>query len=273
MNKVNGAILLVAVAGAVAIGSYTATRQGRQCGCGGGCMWLRGAPQSAVDLEHRFNSDAATLDQMLRQEQVRLADLIENPGTTETAILTQGRIVSDAREQLMRRAGQHVISLRKELSPAQCRSLMQFSAEVVCGSGAGRQMRIRGDEGEGGRYRRRGGAGMGAGRGPGAGRAGGCGLTCRLQLTDAQSAAVAAKDPGYDTQIEALRNRMMEAREAFAEALQDDSAADEHLLDHLDGILRLHRELDQRVAEHIVVLRGELTPEQRQVLIGLCAAR
>jgi len=244
MNRLNGAILLVAVAGAVAIGSYTATRQRQQCGCGGRCMWLRGAPQPAVDLEHRFNSDAVALDQQLRREQAGLAALIEDPRSTETAILGQARTVSEAREQLMRRAGQHVINLRKELSPAQCRSLMQFSAEVVCGSGRGRQMRIRGAEGEGGRVRRRAGAGMGAGRGPGAGRAGGCGLTCRLQLTDAQSAAVAAKDPGYDAQIETLSDRMMAAREAFAEALQDDNA-----------------------------LRGELTPEQQQVLIGLCAAR
>ncbi len=271
MNKDTRRILLVAAAIVAGVASFAVTRMSTQtpssgpCEC---CKWFEGVPQSLTAMNADFNTEAAYLDQTLRAEQLRLQNVLDDPCSADDAILLQSEKVSLAHAALSRRAGRHVIAMREALPQDKCACFMQFSADVVCGSG-----RVAGCGGQG--------MGQGMGRGRFGGRGGGggmgrrarCGFACVLALTDDQLNHLAEKDPSYEQDLESLKQEVFAVRDTLGQAMGDDSVSDDQLLEQLDDMLAAHGRLDRRVAEHAVIMRDELTIGQQKMLIGLSGRR
>jgi len=266
MNKDTRRILVAAAAIVAAVASFAVTRMSTQAAASGAsecCNWFEGVPQSVTAMNADFNTEAAYLDQTLVAEQLRLQSVLDDPCSPDEAVLLQAEKVSLAHAALTRRAGRHVIAMREALPKNKCSCFMQFSAGVVCGSGRGAS--YGGGQGRG-RGRRR---SAGAGRV----RRGRCGFACVLALNDAQLNSLAEKDPSYEQDLESVRQQVFGARDALGEAMATEDVSDDRLLELLDEMLAAHGRLDRRVAEHVVIMRTELTIGQQKMLIGLSGRR
>jgi len=193
----------------------------------------------------------------------------------------------------MRRVGEHVVELRRNLPASNQDYLMSLCAETVRGPisrmggrvGGGRQNGFGGRGPGGGRgngYGRGGGAGRGGGvgRGGGAGRGGEDGygmrlrvrdrLARRLRLDEGQVSILLDKDSGFEADSMRLRDVLLAERTTLLVIFEDPKSTDEELLQQLDRLILAHSQIERRIAEHVLVLRPYLTVEQQKWLIGLC---
>jgi Spy/CpxP family protein refolding chaperone len=69
-----------------------------------------------------------------------------------------------------------------------------------------------------------------------------------------------------------LKGHMTQAREALAKTLEDPNASDQTVMEHVDRVAEAHHRLERRAAEHLLKIRGLLTPEQRAKLLDAAAS-
>ena len=82
-----------------------------------------------------FDDDAVKLADQLRRRRHELADLLESEGAADAQVLEQVELVIAAHNALERRVAQHVLAIRKHLTPAQQKRLMGLCARQVRGQG------------------------------------------------------------------------------------------------------------------------------------------
>lgn len=237
--------------------------------------WLDEMPLRVVELEKNFADESDELTKALAEQQQALASTLDDPCSTNEAILGEVENVIYVHERLMKRVGRHVVELRSKLPATQQDYLMELCAEVVRGS-------MRGLGGQGGNRSRgdmaRGGAGRGRGRGlqgdgygqrqRGRGR-----LANKLRLTEEQVKAVQEKDPQFEADSLRLAEALIAEMAKLLSLFENRSSSDEQLLQQIDKLVACRSRIERRIAEHVLVLRAYLDVEQQKWLIGLCCRR
>jgi len=247
--------------------------------------WLSDASPAAIELEEQFDEQLDELMNALAARQKFLALVLDDPCTPNEVVLKHTENVIAARENLVRRVGEHVVELRGKLPAANQNYLMGLCAETVrgpmrrlggqAGGQAGGQGRRNGSGGGGPGGR---GYGYGRGGGPGRGNGGGHGLRLRvgnrlahrLMLNEEQARVLGEKDPGFEADSLRLRDVLLAERAKLLSAFEYPQSSNEGLLQQLDRLISATSEIERRIAEHVLVLRPHLTVEQQKWLIGLC---
>jgi len=244
--------------------------------------WLSDASLPAITLEEKFSRELDGLVTNLTAKQASLASALEDPCTPDEIVLQRAGSVAAAHERLLRRVGRHIVELRSELPEDNRDYLMNLCAETLRGPIS----RI-GEPSGGGYGNGRGPGRMGGGRGLGPGRGGGGrglgpgggygrGMTAkdrlarRLRLDPNQVEILQDKDPGFDADSARLRDSLLAARTNLLTLFENPQSTGEQLLQQIDKLIEAHSQIEQRITEHVLVLRPYLTVEQQKWLIGLC---
>ncbi len=200
-----GGLSLIAIA--CAAGSYLATyalrQQGRTNSAGGSATavaqsvagWLELTPQQATsvrDIEASFATDRAPLEAKLAAAREQLAELLENPATTNEEILQQVENVIAAHDVLERRVAAHLVAMRPHLTADQQKRLFERFASSVREGGGWRWRHGQPGNAEDGRR----GGGPPPGRGPGRGRGQGTGSDGRGRHGEQATTAPAPQSQG-----------------------------------------------------------------------------
>jgi len=272
-------VVLAAGTAAFCIGRTTALRQRTDAG-GPQAQWLKGVSPQAAQTEQRFEQQTRQLMDEVRAKQAALTSMLPDNRFTSTQILAQVDDIARSYATLARSVGGHVALLRGTLPGPQRQQVMQSCANSVRGS-MQRRYRWRGgaqDQGQGFMGGRRGGWGRGEGRGAGYGRQyrggrsnGAQGLADSLRLTREQSTWIHQQDPNFEEQCTVLRDRLYEAHTNLLASLEDAQMTEQELAAKVDALIEAHDALEKRVAQHIVLLRPQLSQEQRNQLGGLCS--
>ena len=200
-----GGLSLIAIA--CAAGSYLATyalqQQGSTNSAGGSATavaqsvagWLELTPQQAAsvrDIEASFATDRAPLEAKLAAAREQLAELLENPATTNEEILQQVENVIAAHDVLERRVAAHLVAMRPHLTADQQKRLFERFASSVREGGGWRWRHGQPGNAEDGRR----GGGPPPGRGPGRGRGQGTGSDGRGRHGEQATTAPAPQSQG-----------------------------------------------------------------------------
>ena len=78
-----------------------------------------------------FKSESRDLAARLDRQRTELADLLDNPATTDAAILEQVDAVIATHDQLERRIAQHLVEIRHQLTADQQKRLMGIASANV----------------------------------------------------------------------------------------------------------------------------------------------
>ncbi len=238
--------------------------------------WLGEAPGAALSLEQRFLSQAQQLELDLRARQQGLWSQLEDRQSTDDRIVAQVSAVARCRETLIRAVGAHIMELRGALPGPQQRRLMQSCGQCL-GQQVRNRLRWRGGAGEVGVENRPRGNGRGGRGGPGMGRGPRyrwgqqAGVAQRgLRLTDAQLALARQLDPSFDADASRLREEVASAQAVLARTFEDPLSTEASVTSAIDTLLGAHAAAEQRVTQHVLLLRPHLSPEQVHALVVLC---
>jgi hypothetical protein len=275
-------VILAAGTAAFCVGRVAALRQ-KAHATGTPAEWLRGASPEAARTEQRFERQVRQRMDEVRAKQAVLASMLPDNRFTGAQILGQVDDIAQAYATLARSVGGHVAHLRSTLPEAGRQQVMRSCADSLRGC-MQRRYRWRGgaqNQGQGFMGGRGGGWSRGPG-GPGAGygrqyrggrNEGMQGLAGRLRLTQEQSAWIRQQDPNFEEQCVVLRDRLYEAHAGLIAGLENAPMSEQELAAQVDALIAAHEALEKTVARHIVLLRPQLSQEQRDQLGGLCRGR
>ena len=282
MNR-RGTFILVGVITAVGVAAFgvgrTAALRHRTGATGLHIEWLQGVSAQTVQGEERFEQQSRQGMEDVRAKQAVLTSMLPDDRFTGAQVLGQVDEVAQSYAVLARSVGKHIFHLRSVLPEGQRQQVMQACANSLRGC-MQRRYRWRGgaqDQGPGFMGGGRGGWGRGQGRGAGYGRQyrGGRGqeapgLVGRLRLTQEQSVWIQQQDPNFDAESAVLRDRLCEVHAELVASLEEANLTERELSANIDLLITAHEALEKRVAQHIVLLRPQLSQEQRDLLGGLC---
>jgi hypothetical protein len=271
---------VITAAGVAAFGvGRTAALRHRTGTTGPQVEWLRGVSAQTVQAEERFEQQSRQWMEDVRAKQAALTSMLPDDRFTGAQILGQVDEVAQSYAVLARSVGKHIFHLRSVLPEGQRQQVMQACANSLRAC-MQRRYRWRGgaqDQGPGFMGGGRGGWGRGQGRGAGYGRQyrGGRGqeapgLVGRLRLTQEQSVWIRQQDPNFDAESAVLRDRLCEVHAELVASLEEANLTERELSANIDLLITAHEALEKRVAQHIVLLRPQLSQEQRDLLGGLC---
>jgi hypothetical protein len=273
-------VILAAGTAAFSVGRTAALRRSANV-AGPQDQWLRDASPDAVQTEHHFEEQTRQRLEEVRAKQDVLASMLPDDRFTGLQILGQVDDIARSYATLARSVGGHMVYLRSVLPEIQGQQVMQSCANSLRGS-LQRRYRWRGgaqDQGEGsppggrrgGWGRGAGGQGSGYGRQYRGGRGGDTpGLARRLQLTQEQDTWIQQQDPNFAEQSAALRERLYEVHADLVASLERTEMTGQELAAKIEAVIEAHETLEKRVAQHIVLLRPQLSPEQRDRLCDEC---
>jgi Spy/CpxP family protein refolding chaperone len=92
-----------------------------------------------------------------------------------------------------------------------------------------------------------------------------------LGLTEEQRRKVNQADPSFWSEVTELRTSMAAERDALVKLFENPKATDQQINGQVDKVISIGNQLERRVVKHLLAVRGQLTPEQQQALLGLCA--
>lgn len=269
-------VILAAGAAAFCVGRAEARRQ-RADATSPQAPW-RASPEM-VQTEQRFEQQTRQRIEEVRAKQAELALMLPDDRFTGPQILGQVDDIAQSYAALARSVGGHMALLRSTLPQAQRQQVMQSCANSLRGS-MQRRYRWRGgaqDQGESFRGGRRSGWGRVPGPGGGYGKQyrggrneGPQDLAGRLRLTQEQRAWIEQQDPNFEAECTMLRDRLYEAHASLVAGLESAQATEQELTAKVDALIEAHNRLEKRVAEHIVLLRPQLSQRQRDQLRELC---
>ena len=277
--------LFVGMAG---LSSFYITRslESKRVPSGQRCMqnWLgfTGEQDEAVlQSDPHFDTEAAELSLAFIQERQQLAHLFDIPISSNDQVMAQVEKVIGVNHDLIKRVVEYILAVRSHLSPVQGQQLMRFCSDTIRGMGARGRLGLGGSGGGGG-----GGGGGGQGRGSGhapgpydqgSGRGQGRRrrqhgqLTHNIELDQEQMEIAGQLDPMFETDSAELATTVETEYEQFALLLETASVSDNEIRQELENLLEARTQLEQRTAQHVLLIRPYLLPEQQKVLVGLSA--
>ncbi len=264
-------VVLVAGTGAFCVGRTEGVRQ-RTDAASARAEWLKNLGPETAQAEQDFERQTHRLLDEIHAKQATLASMLPDNRFTAAQILGQVDDIAQSYTTLAGSVAGHVAQLRRVLPEVRKQAVMQACADSLRGA-LQRRYRWRGgaqDQGQGFMGGRRGGWGRGPGQGAGYGRQyrGGRnentqGLSGRLRLTPQQSAWIQQQDPNFESQCAALQNRLSEAYTSLAAGLENMQMTDQQLTMKVNTLIEARNALEKRVAQYIVLLRPQLSQEQR----------
>jgi len=135
------------------------------------------------------------------------------------------------------------------------------------GRGMGNQGMGRGSRGQADRQGLRRGQGQGQGNRPrGRGRGN---FARRMNFDTSQTQLINQLDPEFDQQSFEISSTLRDYYHQLALLLEDPNTSEEAVWGHLENLLELRNQLDRRLAQHVLLIRPHLTPQQLNILMGL----
>ena len=230
-------------------------------------VWMQNVPNEIVDSEETFRQWMQKNAKALKQQQVALGQLLDDPQSTDQSILQQAERIALTHEELLRGVGTHIQTMRSSLPDAQKQLLNGFCRQTLRGP----MHRNKHCMQEQGCMQRN--QGTRAGRGNGFGRQrrqGRCGLTRKLQLTEDQLTIAAQKDPAFEQEVQQLQSRLLTERQALLSLLESQQEPNGQVSEQIERIITAHNALEKRLISYVVIMREHFTAEQQKRLIGLC---
>jgi hypothetical protein len=84
-------------------------------------------------------------------------------------------------------------------------------------------------------------------------------------------AEIDSRDATFKADLASLRAELAARRQALADALESPDSSDDEVRNGVERIIETHNTLERRVTEYLLVVRDELTPQQRTKLFRLCS--
>jgi len=280
-----GLVIVVIVILGTAAGSFWIGRLGaagrREPGTRMQHGWMQGMPARVARAERQFQARSSRLADSVRRQQALLSSALEDPCSADQEILARADRVIESHELLMRAVGEHLATLSNRLPRAQVDRLMGSCVNSLRGRVQGRYRWRGGMQGDsfgaaqGGDYRGRygwGAAGQGAGRGRQyrGGHNGGHGLALRLGLSEEQIAWAQQRDPDFEEDCTRLKEQLSDAHAALVDCFERRPVDDAALPAKINDLIEAHSHLERRVAQHVVLLRPCLSPDQLERLSRSC---
>ena len=248
--------------------------------------WLELSPaqnDTVQSTEPDFQREAAELSEAFRRERHTLARLLEDTQSSNEQILDQVEKVIAAHDDLLRRVVRYVLAVRTHLDATQKQKLMHLCGRIIRGRPArGRLQGLSngnqiGEQPDNGYQRRRGwgqgrgnggqgrGYGGGRGRGQGRGRYGRRwqGFAQSLALTPEQMQIAKELDPTFEEESLTRQEEVRAYQEQFAQRLENPDSTDDEVWQRLKEFTAAYHQLERRTAQHVVLLRAYLTPQQQ----------
>jgi hypothetical protein len=240
--------------------------------------WLRDAPIGVVEAERQFDAQIRGMMDAVRVEQRDLSAMLSDANVAGEQVLAQAGRVVESRATVLRMVGRHLTQLQDTLSQSQMRSLLESCAGSVRNQiqrryrwrvGAPEGTRGRGYMGGRGSGEPRGRGGAGLTRQYRGGVEPGRGFVAKLRLTEEQVAWIRQQDPDFDSQVATLRSRLSQVHADLAASLDTARIDGEAFLSQVDNLIDAYGDLELRVAQHLILLRPQLSQEQRDHLSSL----
>ena len=232
--------------------------------------WLIDAPLSITESEAKFNEEVSGLISILKENQSKLMDVLENPETPNETVLQYVDSVNEAHQNLIRKVGRHIVELRHELGPTNREELMQLCAQAISAPMQRLGARNDGQTGRGYRYGQQNRGQRGSGMGYNQQFRFWNRLRNRLRLTQEQVTQIQQADPNFATESTILYEELTNERQNLLSVFENPQSSDNELLQQIDNLISIHGAVERKIAEHVLVLRSFLTIEQQKWLIGLC---
>jgi hypothetical protein len=89
-------------------------------------------------------------------------------------------------------------------------------------------------------------------------------------LTQEQRTWIEQQDPNFQGQWTVLLDRLYEAHINLVASLESAQSTEQELTAKVDALIETHNALEKRVAQHIVLLRPQLSQQQLDQLCELC---
>ncbi len=259
------------------------------------CKWLAlSNDQNKLidDVDSNYQNDVALMYNQYSDQRRQLALLLDQPDSSDSQITAQSNLVIESHNRLIKRIFGHIITVKQYLTPDQYRQLMNLCSNIIRGNvGRGQIYKVvhnnqnipsnlnpgvkPGSEARG--YCRGCSHNSGRGRGMGYGRQkrmrqrSQCGIPQNINFNPEQQQIIKQLDPDYDRRIQQLTLQLQQQYNQFAETLNQNDAAEETLYEKLNALLNVRTQLEQLTADHILLIRTQLTAQQLKILQGLCA--
>ncbi|MHC4234174.1 MAG: Spy/CpxP family protein refolding chaperone, partial [Planctomycetota bacterium] len=92
-----------------------------------------------------------------------------------------------------------------------------------------------------------------------------------LGISARRMAEIDSRDATFKADLASLRAELAARRQALADALESPDSSDDEVRNGVERIIETHNTLERRVTEYLLVVRDELTPQQRTKLFRLCS--
>ena len=91
----------------------------------------------------------------------------------------------------------------------------------------------------------------------------------RLNFDTSQIQLTIQLDPEFEQQSFELSSSLRDYYHQLALLLEDPNTSEEAVWEHLENLFELRNQLDRRIAEHVLLMRPHLTPQQLKTLISM----
>lgn len=230
--------------------------------------WLTNVSDEIIQTEEEFCQWMNQNKQLLRSRRLDLAQLLEDPESTDALILEKANQIGETHEELLRGVCQHLNSMRSVLPEDQKDLLRGFCMQSMQGQGA---MYRRGRAFQEQLGQQQNPARLGFGNGFRRGQRNGCcGLTRKLQMTEEQLAIAQEKDPTFEEDVRELQNQLFAERQGLLLLLVAGQNPNGQLADQFDRLINAYNALENRLITYVLVMRPYFTTEQQKQLVGMC---
>ncbi len=91
-----------------------------------------------------------------------------------------------------------------------------------------------------------------------------------LRLTDSQLVLSQQLDRSFAQDAANLKDQVAAAHAALLRVFDDPQAGDSAFNSAVDALVTAHTAMEQRVAQHVLLLRPHLSSDQIRCLVGIC---
>jgi len=91
----------------------------------------------------------------------------------------------------------------------------------------------------------------------------------RMNFDTGQNQLINQLDPEFEQQSFEMSSSLRDFYHQLALLLEDPNTSEDAVWEHLDNLFELRNQLDRRIAQHVLLIRPHLTPEQLNILISL----
>ena len=228
--------------------------------------WLSDAPADIIQTEQEFTQWIKGTKQLLKSQRFELSELLQNPQSTDIAILAQTDKIAATQADLLSGVCKHIKFMQTSLPQTQKELLKGYCGQCRQGCGHCQDNNTTTSNTHG-----HGHSGMEKGNGFQHGnKRRYCGLTRRLQLTENQLAISQEKDPGFENDIQKLRTSLFTERQNLIAMINGEENPNQELTKQCTRLIDAYNSLEKRLINHILIMRPYFAKDQLMEMTGMC---